>query len=222
MTNPFKTMQAVDLNASDVKAMLKRLKDIEPGAVKEYRREIKKIAAPVAKQIKQNIPSNPPMSGMGFFIQRTSKRTGVSSISINEGRLQWNGTGRTEGKGKNFRPKDLQTSSAIKPSGRSLTTPIAKIVLKSAAASMADMSGRKARGKFGTMSREYTYRKRNGEIAKRRHRVNGQGANMIRVLQSRNGAASRFGYPALEKQIDKVSREIDRVLQRYLDKSFGK
>jgi hypothetical protein len=220
MSKPFLKKTIANIDAGDVKAMLKRLKDIEPGLVKEYRREIKRIAQPVVNQIKINIPNNPPMSGMGFVIKRTSKRTGVTSYSINEGRLNWLGTGRTDGKGKNFRPNDLQVSSAVKVSGRSATTPIAKIILKSAAVSMSDMAGRKARGKFGTMSREYTYRKRNGEIAKRRHRVNGQGANMIRVLQSRNGSASRFGWPALENQIDKVAREIDVVLQKYLDKSF--
>jgi hypothetical protein len=222
MSKPFLNKNVATLDVGDVKAMLKRLRDIEPGLVKEYRREINKIAKPVVAQIKINIPNQPPMSGMGFVIKRTSKRTGVTSYSINEGRLNWAGTGRSDGKSKNFRPNDLQVSSAIKPSGRSATTPIAKIILKSAAVSMSDMAGRKARGKFGTQSREYTYRKRNGEIVKRRHRVNGQGVNMIRVLQSRNGSASRFGWPALENKIDQVSREIDQILQKYLDKSFGK
>jgi hypothetical protein len=220
MSKPFLKKTIANLDVGDVKRMLKRLKDIEPGLVREYRREIKKIAQPVVTQMKTNIPNNPPMSGMGFVIRRTSKATGSSSYSINEGRLNWQGTGRTDGKGKNFRPDDLQVSSAIKPSGRSATTPIAKIIVKSAAVSMADMAGRKANGKFGTQSREYTYRKRNGEIVKRRHRVNGQGANMIRVLRSRNAGASRFAWPALEKQIDSVAKQIDVVLQKYLDKSF--
>jgi hypothetical protein len=222
MSKPFLNKNVATLDVGDVKAMLKRLKDIEPGLVKEYRREIKSIAQPVAKQMKTNIPNQPPLSGMGYVIRRTSKATGSTSYAINEGRLQWQGKGRTDGKGKNFAPDALQISSAIKPSGRSATTPIAKIIMRSAAASMADMAGRKASGKFGTQSREYTYRKRNGELVKRRHRVNGQGANMIRVLQARNSSASRFGWPALEKQIDVVGRQIDQILQKYLDKSFGK
>lgn len=222
MSKPFMNKTVAQLDAGDVKAMLKRLKDIEPGLVNEYRKEIRRIAAPVVKQIKANIPKQAPMSGMGYVIKRTSKRTGVTSYSINEGRLQWQGKGRTDGKGKNHNPEALKVSSAIKPSGRSATTPIAKIILQSAPVSMADMAGRKASGKYGTQSREYTYRKRNGEIVKRRHRVNGQGVNMIKVLQQRNGSASRFGWEALERQIDQVRKEIDQVLQKYLDKSFGK
>lgn len=222
MSKPFMNRTVAQLDAGDVKAMLKRLKDIEPGLVKEYRKEIKRIAQPVVAQMKINIPKQPPMSGMGFVIKRTSKATGVTSYSINEGRLNWLGTGRVDGKSKNFRPTDLQVSSAIKLSGRSATTPIAKIIMKSAAVSMTDMAGRKARGKYGSKSREYTYRKRNGELVKRRHTVNGQGVNMIRVLQSRNGSASRFGWPALENKIDQVARDIDQILQKYLDKSFGK
>lgn len=222
MSKPFMNRTVAQLDAGDVKAMLKRLKDIEPGLVNEYRKEIRKIAAPVVRQIKANIPRQPPMSGMGFIIKRTSKRTGVTSFSVNQGRLNWNGSGRSEGKDKNYSPDSLKVSSAIKPSNKSASTPIAKIIMQSAAVSMSDMAGRKASGKFGTRSREYTYRKRNGEIVKRRHTVNGQGANMIEVLQQRNGGASRFGWPALEKHIDTVTREIDKILQKYLDRSFGK
>jgi hypothetical protein len=218
MLNPI-----LELNSADVKAMLRKLKDIEPNGVKEFRQEINRIAKPVADQIKLNIPNQPPLSGMGFVISRTSKLTRVQSYVINEGRLNWQGTGK-QGlslKGKGTGPKSLTISSAIKASGRSLTTPIAKVIINSPAVSMADMAGRKSNGNMGTRSREYVYRKRNGEIVKRRHRVNGQGRAMIQELTSRYGKASRFGWPALEKQIDDVAREIDKVLQKYFNKAFG-
>lgn len=219
MLNP-----VLKLDSEDMKIMLRQLKAIEPGLVKEYRKEINRIAKPVADQIKQNIPDQPPLSGMGFAISRTSKLTGRQSYVINEGRLNWLGTGKLgqslKGKGKN--PNSVTISNAIKPSGKSLTTPIAKVIINSPAVAMSDMAGRASSGKSGTTSVRYPYRKRNGEIVMRRHRVNGQGKAMIERLTSLYGRASRFGWPALENQIDDVSREIDRIIQKYLDKSMGK
>lgn len=214
----------IELNSSDVKAMLKRLKDTEPDALKEYRREIKKIAKPVADKIRENIPNHPPLSGMGYAISRTSQLTGQQSYVINNGRLNWQGTGNYEQpvKGLSQGPKSLTISSAIKPSGRSLTTPIAKVIIMSPAVAMTDMAGAASRGKTGSRSREYIYRKRNGELVKRRHRVNGQGINMIRVLNQRFGAASRFGWAGLESRIDEAAKEIDLVLQKYFDRAYGR
>lgn len=218
MLNPI-----LELNSADVKLMLKKLREIEPGLVKEYRKEINRIAKPVADDIQRRIPSQPPLSGMGFAVSRTSIRTGITSYYINEGRLNWQGTGKfglsLRGKGKG--PKSVSVSNAIKPSGRSLTTPIAKVILNSPAVSMADMAGRKGNGNSGTRSRVYSYRLRDGSLVQRRHAVNGQGRTMIQQLTSKYGKASRFGWSALEGRIDAVAKEIDKVLQKYFDRAFG-
>ncbi len=215
--------RVLDLDASDMKAMLKKLKEVEPDLVKKYRQEINKIAKPVADEIKSRIPSEPPLSGMGFVIQRRSRKDGSLLYSINEGRLNWLGSGQhtlatTKGKAKG--PKSLSISSAIKPSGKSLTTPIAKIIIMSPAVAMVDMAGRGGSGNYGTRSRAYAYRKRNGEISTRRHTVNGQGANLIRKMVQRYGAPSRFGWAALEAKIDFVAREIDDIVQKYFDLAY--
>jgi len=60
----------IELNSADVKLMLKKLRDIEPDAVKLYKREIRTIAKPVADDIQRRIPSDPPLSGMGFTVRR--------------------------------------------------------------------------------------------------------------------------------------------------------
>lgn len=218
MLNPI-----LQLNSNDVKLMVKKLKEIEPGLAKEYRKEINRIAKPVADEIRKRIPNQPPLSGMGFTVRRISPVTGETSYYVNEGRLNWIGNGKfnESARGKPKGPKSLTVSSAVKPSGRSATTPIAKVIINSPAVSMADMAGRKTNGRMGARSREYTYRKRNGEIVRRRHSVNGQGRKMIEELTSRYGRASRFGWPALEKQVDRVALEIDKVLQKYFDKAFG-
>jgi hypothetical protein len=212
----------LELNSADVKLMLKRLKDIEPDAVKLYKREIRTIAKPVADEIQRKIPAQPPLSGMGFTVRRTNPQTGNISYYINEGRLNWQGTGKhgQSLKGKAKGPKSVSISSAVRPSGRSLTTPIAKIILQSPAVSMADMAGRKGNGRMAGVSRSYSYRLKDGTVVTRRHRLAGQGQKMIEELRSKYGGASRFGWPALEKRVDAVALEIDKVLQKYFDKAF--
>lgn len=197
------------VDSADVKQMLRTIRKIEPDLVKEFRREIKAIAKPVDDQIKRNIPDTAPMRGMSGVIRSETGR-----YYINEGRLRWDGQGNNPPVGKitkKFAPNKTQISSAIRPSGRSLTTSLAKIVLQSAPVSMSDMAGRV--NKSASISRAYTYRKRNGEIVVRRHRVTTQGKQMIRNLQ---GAASRYGWSALEGRIDAVAREIDQIVDKYI------
>lgn len=81
---------------------------------------------------------------------------------------------------------------------------------------MADMAGRAGGNTSRGVSREYVYRKRNGEIVKRRHRVTTQGRQMISNL---SGKASRYGWPALEDRIDSVVREIEKILDKYYRKA---
>lgn len=211
------------LSASDMKALIAKLKEIQPSLAREFRKEVKKIAKPVDDEIKRLIPAQPPLSGMGFVIRRESRLTGNISYSTNEGRLNWLGTGAFNdgtSKSKAQGPKATTIRTGVKPSGKSLTTALAKIILDSPAVSMADMAGRGSGGRSGVRSREYTYRKRNGEIVKRRHMVNGQGITMIRELTSKYQKASRFGWRALEGQIDRVAKEIDLIIQKYLDKAY--
>jgi hypothetical protein len=175
----------LELSANDVRAMQKALRQIEPGLLKEMRKEIKAIAKPINQQIKANIPKQAPMSGMARGM----------------GRLRWLG---------DKKPDSTSILNRIKASGRSLTTALVAIQLNSPAASMADMAGRV--NKSRPMSREYTIRLRDGSVVKRKHIVNGQGRQMIRNLGS---TASRYGWAALESRIGAVVREIDQVLEKY-------
>lgn len=195
-----------NISASDIQRINKLIKNIEPDLVKEIRGKIKEIAKPINDQIKKNIPSAPPMSGMGGVVK---SKTG--NYYINEGRLRWDGSGL---RGMGAKANSTTVSSAMKPSGRSLNTAFARITLNSAAVSMADMAGRVNRGR--TMSREYSYRLRDGSIVKRRHRVTTQGQKMISNLGSK---ASRYGWAALEDKIDSVAREIQKeVIDKYYRK----
>jgi len=81
---------------------------------------------------------------------------------------------------------------------------------------MADMAGRNGPGGRRGMSREYTYRKRNGDIVKRRHKVTTQGAELIAKL---GGKPSRYGWSALEARFDDVQREVNKVIETYYKKT---
>lgn len=173
------------LDAKDIRELNRSLRNIEPGLLKEMRKDIRAIAKPVNDQIKQNIPAQAPMSGM----------------TKGDGRLRWLG---------DKKPNSTTVINRARGSGRSLTTSLVSIRLNSAAVSMADMAGRV--NKSRPISREYTYRKRNGEIVKRRHRVTSQGRYMILNLRNR---ASRYGWPALENRMGAVESEINKVIEKY-------
>lgn len=210
-----------ELSSADIKAMLKKLDSIQPGLAKEFRDKVRKIAQPIEAEIKRLIPNEPPLSGMGYVIRRENQITGNISYSTNEGRLNWQGTGKHGGGGgKNKGPKATRITTGIKESRYSLTTSIAKIILESPAVSMADMAGRGPGGRNGKRTNAYPYRKRNGEIIMRRHMINGQGTNFIAKLRERYGQASRFGWRALEGKIDQTAREIDKIIQEYLDRAW--
>lgn len=198
----------IELNSKDVRQMMRTLKEIEPGLAKEMRKEIKAIAKPIEQRMKSNIPQRPPMSGMGGVVKYKD-----GSYAINEGRLRWDGQGTNPSAGKmtkKYQANKTLISQAMKPSGRSLTTPLVKVIMQSAAASMVDMAGRVGRGR--PQSREYVVRLRNGELQKRRHRVTTQGQQFLSNL---SGRASRFGWPALENRMMMVEREIDKVIEKY-------
>lgn len=198
-----------ELNSKDIRDMNRTLKDVEPELLKEMRGKIKDIAKPIENRMKQNIPKVPPMSGMGAVV--FYKKTG--RYAINEGRLRWDGQGLNPSVGKMTKkraPNSTTISQAIKPTGRSLTTPLVKIIMQSAAVSMADMAGRVNKGR--PVSREYVVRLRNGELQKRRHRVTTQGDQFVSNLA---GRASRYAWPALENKLSEVEREIEKVIETY-------
>jgi hypothetical protein len=193
--------------------MNRALREIEPGLLNEMRGKIRDIAKPIEKKVKQNIPKTPPMSGMGAVV--FYKKTG--RYAINEGRLRWDGQGINPPVGKmkkKYAPNSTSISQAIKPGGRSLTTPLAKIIIQSAAVSMADMAGRVNKGR--PISREYVIRLRNGELQKRRHRVTTQGQQFVDNLA---GRASRYGWPALEDSLSQIERDIEKVIEEYYRKA---
>ena len=122
------------LTMSDIKKLQRDLKEIEPTLLRDMRREIKAIAKPIENRIKTNIPKSPPMSGMAAVVKYKS-----GSYAVNEGRLRWDGQGMNPSAGKlkrSYKPDATSVRFAGKSTGRSLTTPLVKVIMQSAAVSM--------------------------------------------------------------------------------------
>jgi hypothetical protein len=202
--------EAFKMDADDIRNLQRDLREIEPGLLREFRRELKAIAKPVNQQIKANIPKVEPLSGMGAIVQSKS-----GAISFNQGRLRWaspGARGSSGGRVKAASTNSTTVSSSLKRGSRSLTASLLSIRINNPSVAMADMAGRSGGGGQRGKSREYTYRKRNGQIVQRRHSVTTQGQHMIRNLGSR---ASRYGWAALEHKFDQVQREVNKVIDKY-------
>jgi hypothetical protein len=79
---------------------------------------------------------------------------------------------------------------------------------------IADMAGRANNAGKYTQTRKFVD-SRTGNIVRRK--INGQGQNMINVLNSRYGPASRFVYKNLEGKLPAIQREVANVIERTMD-----
>jgi len=208
--------EAFKMDANDIRNLQRELKDTEPNLLNEFRRELKKIAKPVNQQIKANINSQEEIRGMQKIVLSKKNVT----VSNNEGRLRWGRQGTrgliTAKAGKSSQADGTSISSSLKSGSRSLTATLLSIRINNPGVAMADMAGRNGPGGRRGMSREYTYRKRNGDIVKRRHKVTTQGAELIAKL---GGKPSRYGWSALEARFDDVQREVNKVIETYYKKT---
>ena len=169
----------------------KTLKGMDKDLVNRARRDLRTGAKPVADAVKNNIPSEAPLSGM-----------------VHNGRTAWKPAGVKVTVKTNFTKK-------AERKGTSLVSIVAGAQGKnsqgSAAFQIADISGRKRSSGRSDSIKPYPYKG-----GTRTHRNNGQGRAMIRALNAQ-GRASRYVYPAALRQVpyvEDVVRGTIRKLQR--------
>lgn len=182
-------------SVTDIRELQKRLKSIDPMLRTELVRNAKLEAQPIVQQVKSSVVSVNPLSGM------------------TRGRLAWYGS--TDAKGKTHKPDDVVAQFRTRSSGRSDTTSLVRVAVRSPAVVMADMAGKSGRfydaGYKGTgRTRQYPYKG-----GTRSHKVNGQGRKMVANL---GGSASRYVWPAVEQSIPAVRTAIEKVLRNAYDK----
>jgi hypothetical protein len=159
-----------------VKEMVAILQTIEPEMYKQFRKDIRKLAAPAVSSIKSNVPPVSPFLG------------GKDGFT-HSGRTAWSAPRVTVSITPNQRSRALGSTTAN----------LVAIVTRGSTGQglvIADMAGRGGSQTRNSVTRPYAYKG-----GTRTHRVNGQGQAMIRALEKR---PSRFVYPAIERQLPAI------------------
>jgi hypothetical protein len=189
-----------------VKETLRLLDAVQPGSIRELRKDIKRIAEPAVTAIRSNLPPVAPLSGMTHY-------------------------GRTRYAGALVKSEVLLKDSKI-----SQTSSLIRISVESpddaAGLEIADMAGRrtmvqgpqlpyqyKGRGRIGGSGRQSPTRSRpvvrRGNSKEFSYRINGQGKGMVRNLK---GIPSRYVYPALPGLIFPMRDDMIKTLDAYVAK----
>ena len=189
-----------------IKETLELLDALQPGAIKELRKDIRRIAQPVVSAIKSNVPTNSPLTGMNHY-------------------------GRTR-----FAGAKVSAELLLRGWGNSDTIPLARLAVVSpkdaAGLEIADMAGRKTmmngpalkyeykgKGRIGGSGRQRPTKSRSvvrrGNIAPFSYRINGQGKGMTDNL---GGIPSRYVYPALAQREDTLAADMLKTIEGYTER----
>ena len=189
-----------------VKETLQLLDAVQPGAIKELRKDIRQIAQPAVSAIKSALPTTAPLSGMNHY-----GRTRFAGAKVNA---------------------QLLLGKAI----YSDTIPLVRLQVVSpgdaVGLEIADMAGRKTmqhgprlpyeykgRGRMGGSGRQNPTKSRSvvrrGQTQAFQYRITGQGKGMTDNL---GGVPSRYIYPALAGKVDGIAADMLRTIEKYSEK----
>lgn len=174
-----------------VKETIKLMRQVEPQMLKDLRKEIRLISQPAISAIKTNSPKVAPLSGM-VHNGRTAYSTPKVSINVTPG----------------------QRSRGFGSTTANLVTITATGSGKVYGFDISDMAGRANQAGKYSQTRKFID-SRTGNIVRRR--INGQGQNLINVLNSRFGPASRFVYRSIEDKLPAIRTQVARVISHTMD-----
>jgi hypothetical protein len=172
---------ALPFKIQGVAETIKILKRLDNDIVKEARRDLRTGAMPVANAIKANIPTEAPLRGM-----------------VHNGRTAWQPTGVKVRVKTDFSKKTEREGTSLVSI---IAGSMAKYAQGSAAFQIADMAGKKRRGKTAS------------------------GKAMINKLNAQK-RASRYVWPAAERELPYVRDSVDGTIKKleraYIAKLKGK
>ena len=201
MASPITTIRV-----EGVKEMLQLLDAVQPGSIRELRKDIRQIAEPAVSAIRSNLPSSSPLSGMNHY-------------------------GRTRFAGAKVSAQ-LLLGRAI----NSTTIPLVRLQVESpgdaVGLEIADMAGRKTMmhgpallyeykgiGRVGGSGRQKPTKSRavvrRGQTQTFQYRITGQGKGMTDNL---GGIPSRYIYPALAGKVDNIAADMMKTIEKYSEK----
>jgi hypothetical protein len=194
------------IRVEGVKEMLQLLDAVQPGSIRELRKDIRQIAEPAVSAIRSNLPSSSPLSGMNHY-------------------------GRTRFAGAKVSAQ-LLLGRAI----NSTTIPLVRLQVESpgdaVGLEIADMAGRKTMmhgpallyeykgiGRVGGSGRQKPTKSRavvrRGQTQTFQYRITGQGKGMTDNL---GGIPSRYIYPALAGKVDNIAADMMKTIEKYSEK----
>jgi len=189
-----------------VKETLQLLDAVQPGSIRELRKDIKRIAEPAVTAIKANLPRTAPLSGMNHYGRtRFAGALVKANLDLRAHRLS--------------NSHSLVRIEVISPGD-------------AVGLEIADMAGRrtmqhgprlpyeyKGRGRIGGSGRQSPTKSRpvvrRGNSRQFQYRINGQGKGMTDNL---GGVPSRYIYPALAGKVDGIAADMMKTLETYAKK----
>jgi hypothetical protein len=189
-----------------VKETLQLLDAVQPGSIRELRKDIKRIAEPAVTAIRANLPRTAPLSGMNHYGRtRFAGALVKANLDLRAHRLS--------------NSHSLVRIEVISPGD-------------AVGLEIADMAGRrtmqhgprlpyeyKGRGRIGGSGRQSPTKSRpvvrRGNSRQFQYRINGQGKGMTDNL---GGVPSRYIYPALAGKVDGIAADMIRTLDAYAAK----
>jgi len=186
------------IELSNLRKMIKELRQLEASYVSEFYREAKNIAKPIQADIRQAIPASAPLRGMRAVSQR--------------GRLAW-------GVGKRAKSVVIRVNRTVRRGsafalGKVNSYPIVQVAATSPALVMSDMA-KNPSGKPRSRKHEINLFGR-GEIVERTYAITGQGVGFIAALQSGPRGAesqpSRWFWPAADKSWDDAQDKVAKLI----------
>jgi len=193
-------------SVQDIRALQKKLKDIEPELRKRFMREVKSIGKEPQQAIQKSIKNEPPLSGLNPMTRGKNAS------------LQW---------GKVKKGKQGANSTTIRfrtqAGGKSLNATLLAIRVNSAASSVADMAGRSgsyvgAGYKGSGMSKPIRRRYADGgeSVEFRRTATRKSGLAFVRNLNERlANQPSRMAWKAVEKDLPQISKSVQFVVDKW-------
>jgi len=194
------------IRVEGVKEMLQLLDAVQPGSIRELRKDIRQIAEPAVSAIRSNLPSSSPLSGMNHYGRtRFAGALVKANLDLRAHRLS--------------NSHSLVRIEVISPGD-------------AVGLEIADMAGRrtmqhgprlpyeyKGRGRIGGSGRQSPTKSRpvvrRGNSRQFQYRINGQGKGMTDNL---GGVPSRYIYPALAGKVDGIAADMLRTLDAYAAK----
>ena len=192
-------------SVQEIRALQKKLKEIQPDLRKRFMREIKAIGKEPQQAIRNAIPSTPPL------------RRGMSKPGAT---LQW---GKVTKGPKSGGADSTTIRFRTKAGGKSLTTTLLGIRINSAATSVADMAGRSGRsigkgykgsGFSKPIRRTYADGSQSVEFRRKATALGGQ--TFINNLNDKLGnRPSRMAWKAVEKSLPATSKAVQYVVDKW-------